>query len=54
MEISIGADHPGTRIIGPMLTQNAAEAFPGAKFSGESRHVRRVNEVKGIEESEFR
>jgi ribose 5-phosphate isomerase B len=44
----------GSRIIGPMMAQDAAEAFLNAKFSGEERHVRRLNKVKGIEESEFR
>jgi ribose 5-phosphate isomerase B len=44
----------GARIIGPMLAQDAAQAFLNAKFSDESRHVRRVNKVKGIEQSEFR
>jgi ribose 5-phosphate isomerase B len=44
----------GARIIGPMLAQDAAGAFLNAKFSEESRHVRRVNKVKGIEQSEFR
>jgi ribose 5-phosphate isomerase B len=44
----------GARIIGPMMAQDAAEAFLKAKFSGEERHVRRLNKVKGIEENEFR
>jgi len=44
----------GARIIGPMLAQDAVTAFLGAKFSQEERHVRRVNKVKGIEQSEFR
>jgi ribose 5-phosphate isomerase B len=44
----------GARIIGPMLAQDATKAFLNAKFSGEERHVRRVNKVKGIENSEFR
>jgi ribose 5-phosphate isomerase B len=44
----------GSRIIGPMLAQDATEAFLNAKFSGEERHVRRLNKVKGIEENEFR
>ena len=44
----------GSRIIGPMLAQDAAEAFLKAKFSGEERHVRRLNKVKGIEKNEFR
>ena len=44
----------GSRIIGPMTAHDAAEAFLGATFSGEERHVRRLNKVKGIEQSEFR
>ena len=44
----------GSRIIGPMMAQDAAEAFLRANFSGEERHVRRLNKVKGIEEDEFR
>lgn len=44
----------GSRIIGPMLAQEATEAFLKATFSGEERHVRRVNKVKGIEKNEFR
>jgi ribose 5-phosphate isomerase B len=44
----------GSRIIGPMLAEDAVEAFLKAKFSGEERHVRRLNKVKGIEENEFR
>jgi ribose 5-phosphate isomerase B len=44
----------GSRIIGPMLAQDAVEAFLKATFSGEARHVRRLNKVKGIEKNEFR
>jgi ribose 5-phosphate isomerase B len=44
----------GARIIGPMLAQDAVDAFLKAKFSGEERHVRRLNKVKGIEQNEFR
>lgn len=44
----------GSRIIGPMLAQDAVDAFLKATFSGEERHVRRVNKVKGIEQNEFR
>ena len=44
----------GSRIIGPMLAQDAVEAFLNAKFSNEERHVRRLNKVKGIEQNEFR
>lgn len=44
----------GARIIGQVLAQDAAQAFLEATFSGEERHVRRLNKVKGIEENEFR
>jgi ribose 5-phosphate isomerase B len=44
----------GARIVGPMMAQDAAEAFLSATFSGEERHVRRLNKVKGIEQNEFR
>jgi ribose 5-phosphate isomerase B len=44
----------GSRIIGPMLAQDAVEAFLKASFSGEERHVRRLNKAKGIEKNEFR
>lgn len=44
----------GARIIGPMMAQDAVQAFLKAKFSGEERHVRRLNKVKEIEKHEFR
>lgn len=44
----------GSRIIGPMMAQDAVEAYLNATFSNEARHVRRLNKVKGIEQSEFR
>ena len=44
----------GARIIGPMLAEDATEAFLKASFSGEERHIRRLNKVKGIEQNEFR
>jgi len=44
----------GARIIGPMMARDSTEAFLNAKFSGEERHVRRLNKVKGIEEAEMR
>ncbi|HLH04669.1 MAG TPA: ribose 5-phosphate isomerase B [Bryobacteraceae bacterium] len=44
----------GARIIGQMMAQDVTQAFLGAKFSNEERHVRRLNKVKGIEENEFR
>ena len=44
----------GSRVIGPMLAQDAVRAFLDATFSNEERHVRRLNKVKGIEDHEFR
>jgi ribose 5-phosphate isomerase B len=44
----------GARIIGQMTAEDATAAFLTAKFSGEERHVRRLNKVKGIEQNEFR
>lgn len=39
----------GARIIGPALARELVEAFVGARFTKESRHVRRLNKVKAIE-----
>lgn len=39
----------GARVIGPNLAPELVSAFLGAKFSGEARHVRRLNKVKAIE-----
>ena len=39
----------GSRIIGPALARELVEAFVGARFTKESRHVRRLNKVKAIE-----
>ena len=44
----------GARIIGPMMAQDAVDAYLKAKFSNEERHVRRLNKVKSIEQNEFR
>ena len=44
----------GARVVGLMTAQEAVEAFLNAKFSGEERHVRRLNKIKRIEEDEFR
>jgi ribose 5-phosphate isomerase B len=44
----------GARVIGSATAQDATEAFLSANFSGEERHVRRLNKVKGIEQHEFR
>ncbi len=43
----------GSRIIGPMMAEDVTEAFLKATFSGEERHVRRLNKVKGIEDHEL-
>lgn len=40
----------GSRIIGTALAEELVEAFLKAKFTGEERHVRRLNKVKAIEE----
>lgn len=39
----------GGRIIGPALAQELVWAFVSARFSGDERHVRRLNKVKAIE-----
>ena len=44
----------GARIIGAMTARDAVEAFLKATFSGEERHLRRLNKVKAIEQEEFR
>jgi ribose 5-phosphate isomerase B len=39
----------GERIIGPALAHELVGSFLDATFSGEARHVRRLNKVKAIE-----
>jgi len=39
----------GARVIGPALSNELANAFVHATFSGEERHVRRLNKVKELE-----
>ena len=39
----------GSRVIGFALGHELVDAFLGAKFSGEERHVRRLQKVKAIE-----
>ncbi|MDH3462513.1 MAG: ribose 5-phosphate isomerase B [Acidimicrobiia bacterium] len=39
----------GSRVIGTALAQDLAEAFLGAKFSREDRHVRRLDKIKALE-----
>lgn len=41
----------GARIIGPELAPELVRAFLGARFSGEERHVRRLEKVKAMEAS---
>jgi RpiB/LacA/LacB family sugar-phosphate isomerase len=40
----------GARVIGLALARELATAFVHATFSGEARHVRRLNKVKALEE----
>ena len=39
----------GSRVIGPELARELVRAFLGATFSGEARHVRRLEKVKELE-----
>jgi RpiB/LacA/LacB family sugar-phosphate isomerase len=39
----------GGRIIGTALAHDLVAAFVGARFSGEERHVRRLDKVKALE-----
>lgn len=39
----------GSRVIGSALARELVEAFLKAQFSGEERHVRRLNKVKALE-----
>jgi len=41
----------GARVIGPALANELVGAFVHAKFSGEERHLRRLNKVKALEEA---
>ena len=41
----------GARVIGEELARTLVEAFLAAEFSGEPRHVRRLNKVLAIEET---
>ena len=44
----------GGRIIGPALVSEILCAFANASFSGEARHVRRLNKVLGFEKQNTR
>jgi ribose 5-phosphate isomerase B len=39
----------GSRVIGPELANDVVRSFLGAKFSGEERHVRRLEKIKNLE-----
>jgi len=39
----------GARVVGPEVAKELAAAFLKAEFSGDERHVRRLNKVKEIE-----
>jgi ribose 5-phosphate isomerase B len=39
----------GGRVVGPSLAEELVKAFLSAKFSGEERHVRRLNKVIAME-----
>ena len=40
----------GARVIGPALAREIIEAFLGARFTGEERHVRRLGKIQAIED----
>ena len=42
----------GARIIGPELVMELVNAFLGAQFSGDERHVRRLKKIEAIERAE--
>ena len=42
----------GALVIGPDVAVEIVRAFLGAKFTGEERHLRRVNKILAIERSE--
>jgi ribose 5-phosphate isomerase RpiB len=43
----------GSRVIGQPMAEDVTEAFFGAKFSGEERHIRILEKVKGIKDNEL-
>jgi ribose 5-phosphate isomerase B len=40
----------GARIIGTALASDVVHSFLGAVFTGEERHVRRLNKIRVLEE----
>lgn len=43
----------GARVIGPELARDLVRAFLAARFSGEERHLRRLEKVRKLEEGRF-
>jgi ribose 5-phosphate isomerase B len=39
----------GSRVIGVKLAEELVNAFLGAKFTNEERHVRRLGKIKALE-----
>ena len=44
----------GSRVVGTELARELVRAFLAAQFSGEERHVRRLNKVKALEGQQMR
>ncbi|MBQ9734737.1 MAG: ribose 5-phosphate isomerase B [Clostridia bacterium] len=44
----------GERVVGPGLMLEIVDAFLFTEFSGDERHVRRVNKIKALEEENFK
>ncbi|HZJ48141.1 MAG TPA: RpiB/LacA/LacB family sugar-phosphate isomerase [Acidimicrobiia bacterium] len=42
----------GSRVIGSEVARDLADAFVGARFTGEERHVRRLAKVRALENTE--
>jgi ribose 5-phosphate isomerase B len=43
----------GARVVGVALAQELVNAYIGARFTNEERHVRRLNKVRALESSNF-
>ena len=44
----------GERVVGPGLAMEIVDAFLTTPFSGDERHLRRVNKIKELEEENFK
>jgi ribose 5-phosphate isomerase B len=44
----------GARVIGPSIAADVVREFAAAQFSGEQRHVRRLQKIRSIEAEETR